>query len=129
MKKAIIKRQARGYVKRDGMHPGGEWFSITSLCRKYIPMESVITDKVLAAWMSDHYGPQIFVEAYTTFGYDKSTNYAGCEMDEYLDPEDFYKVLGDYYDYDIPDDVLRDIQARLDEIASDTDGYEPYEID
>ena len=127
MERPIIKKQSRGYVKRDGMHPGGEWFSITTLHKKYIPVKSLIFDEAAAAWIHEHYGYDVLVDAYITSGYDKSTNYAGCEMDEFLEPEDFFKVTEDCPLLDA--ESRQALWERLDNIASDTDGYETYDAD
>lgn len=122
----IIKSESHGYVKPDG-NPmtGGAWSSITFLAHKEIPIESLTADQEVTAWLTEHYGEEtIYMEAYITSGYDKSTNYVGCEVDEWFDDNAFCNLIEECPL--LTQEQKTDLVDELDLIASDTDGYTAY---
>ena len=123
----IIKRESHGYVKPDG-NPmtGGAWFSITFLAHKFIPVESLTADPDVVAWLKDFYANEaVFVVAYITSGYDKSTNYEGVEVEEWFDEDDFNDVIEECSL--LTQEEKTAIWNKLDELANDPDGYTPYD--
>ena len=122
----IIKSESHGYFKPDG-NPmtGGKWASITFLAHKEIPIESLTDNKEVTAWLTTHYcDDSICVDAYLTSGYDTSTNYAGCEVDEWFDDDAFCHFVEECPL--LTQEEKTDLVDTLDLIASDTDGYTAY---
>lgn len=123
----IIKNESHGYVKPDG-NPmtGGKWSSITYLAHKEIPIESLTASPEVVAWLTEHHCEEsIFVEAYLTSGYDTSTNYVGCEVDEWFDDNAFGNIVEECPL--LTDEQKTAIWNKVDDIANDPDGYTPYD--
>lgn len=121
------KDHSHGYVKPDG-NPmtGGEWWSTTDLYKKFIPIDSLTDDEAVAAWLADKYGEdEVYIEAYITEGEDTSTNYYGYEVDEWFEPEDFFLATEECPL--LTPETKQALLERLDNIAYDTNDYEPCE--
>lgn len=122
-----IKNSSHGYVKPDG-NPmtGGEWWSITALYKKFIPIDSLTDDEAVAAWLADKYGDEaVYVEAYITEGEDKTTNCYTFEVEEIFEPEGLFLATEECPL--LTPETKQALWERLDNIAYDTDDYKPCE--
>ena len=129
MNKPIIKSQSSGYVKPDG-NPmtGGRWESCTSLWYKHIALSRLTDDMAVRDWLAQRLGAEdVKVEAYIIYTKDETTNYFGFELDDVFEPESFFNATDDCPI--LTTKAKGEIWERLEDIASDIDGYEPYEID
>lgn len=123
----IIKDHSHGYVKPDG-NPmtGGEWWSTTALYNKLIPIDSLTDDEAVAAWLADKYGDEeVYVEAYIIESEDTSTNGYTFEVDEWFEAGKFFEITEQCPL--LTAETRQALWERLDNIAYDTDDYEPCE--
>ena len=122
-----IKSVHRGYAPNYGNGMvGGEFYDCTALYYKLIWIEELTDDEAVQAWLSQRINDDsIKVEAYITDGYDRSCNCDIFEIDEVFEPEDFLKATEECSL--LTPETKQTLWERLDNIAYDTDNYEPCE--
>lgn len=138
MSNPIVKSSRRGYAPHDGNGMvGGSWANNEVLARKSVDVERLTkktvsdTDKAekCQEWLTDKIGDSFLVEAYFNVGYDHSVGLDYyCDLSEYLDPDQEVFDAIDACPFLTPEERIA-MLGLLDDICSDEEGYECYDVD
>lgn len=124
----LIKKKSSGYASHDGNHMvGGSWKSETRLYFKYIDIDAIIESDNAYNWLIEKRqgSGDVRVEAYITTGYDHSVGIENmCDMEEYFLDEELIEQIQECPF--LSENEVTDAIAEYEDIASNTDNYEPY---